>query len=63
MIRRELLGVYINPDEIEKEINDRGFLDLEPYQVITSKQEILKFFNNVLLLEKQIVLMRHVLAF
>ena len=30
MIRRELLGIYINPDEIEKEISDRGFLDLEP---------------------------------
>lgn len=28
MIRKELLGVYINPDEIEKEISDRGFLDL-----------------------------------
>jgi len=25
LIRQELLGVYINPDEIEKEICDRGF--------------------------------------
>ncbi len=26
MIRRELLGIYINPDEIEKDICNRGFL-------------------------------------
>ena len=29
IIRPELLGIYINPDEIEKEICDRGFLDLQ----------------------------------
>lgn len=52
MIRRELLGVYINPDEIEKDICDRGFLDLAAYQVLTTKQEILDFFNQSSLLEK-----------
>jgi predicted ABC-type ATPase len=46
MIRRELLGIYINPDEIEKEICDFGFLDLDAYQVMTSKKEILDFFNQ-----------------
>jgi len=29
MIHRELLGVYTNPDEIEKEINDYGFFDFD----------------------------------
>ncbi len=52
MIQRELLGVYINPDEIEKEINDRGFLDLSHYQVIAEKKEILSFFHESTLLEK-----------
>ena len=52
MIRRELLGVYINPDEIEKEINVRGFLDLDAYQVKAGKQDILNFFNESPLLEK-----------
>ncbi len=52
MIRRELLGIYINPDEIEKEISDRGFLDLEACQVITEKQEILDFFTRSPLLKK-----------
>jgi predicted ABC-type ATPase len=46
MLRQELLGIYINPDDIEKEIRDRGFLDLDSYQVTTSEQEILDFFNK-----------------
>jgi predicted ABC-type ATPase len=52
MIRRELLGIYINPDEIEKEICNRGFLDLDAYHVTTVKKEILDFFNQSNLLEK-----------
>lgn len=52
MIQKELLGVYINPDEIEKEISDRGFLDLAAYHVNTTKQEILSFFERSSLLEK-----------
>ncbi len=51
MIRRELLGIYINPDEIEKELCDRGFLDLDAYQVITAEKEILDFFNQSSLLK------------
>ncbi len=52
MIRPQLLGVYINPDDIEKEINDSGFLNLNAYDVITTKQEILGFFAKSPLLEK-----------
>ena len=33
IIRQELLGVYINPDEIEKEIREFSFLDLDAYYV------------------------------
>lgn len=51
MLRRELLGVYINPDDIEKEISDRGFLDLDYYEVKTEEQEILDFFKRSPLLE------------
>src|SRR5580693_5407525 len=52
MIRRELLGIYINPDEIEKEIFDYGFLDLDAFEVKTTGQEILTFFNCSPLLQK-----------
>ena len=52
MIRKELLGIYINPDEIEKEISDRVFLDLAAQHVSTTQQEILDFFRHSSLLEK-----------
>ena len=46
----ELLGVYLNPDEIEKEIQDFGFLDIRAYGVETTQEEILSFFANSTLL-------------
>jgi predicted ABC-type ATPase len=52
VIRPELLGVYINPDEIEKDIRERDFLDLKAFQVETSEAEILAFFNDSVLLAR-----------
>jgi predicted ABC-type ATPase len=52
VIRPELLGVYINPDEIEKEIRERDFLDLKNFQVDTTEAEILAFFNASVLLSR-----------
>lgn len=53
VIRPELLGVYINPDEIEKAIRNRGdVLDLAQYGVQTTEAEILTFFQQSTLLEK-----------
>jgi predicted ABC-type ATPase len=43
---KELLGVYLNPDEIEQEIRRRGFLDLSAYSVTTTADEVLAFFNG-----------------
>lgn len=51
IIRPELLGIYINPDEIEKEIRDRGFLDFQGYQVITTAKEVIDFFIHAQLLK------------
>lgn len=50
VIRPELLGVYINPDEIEKDIRERDFLDLKHFQVDTTATEIRAFFNQSVLL-------------
>jgi predicted ABC-type ATPase len=47
-----LLGVYLNPDEIQKDIEDRGFLNLRDYGVETTEDEILAFFLNSSLLQK-----------
>ena len=52
IISKELLGVYINPDEIEKEINKFDFLDILNYGVETNEEEVISFFEKHPLLEK-----------
>jgi len=52
IIRPELLGVYINPDEIEKKIKESDFLDLSSYGVSPTAEEVLGFFHKSLLLQK-----------
>lgn len=47
-----LLGVYLNPDEIQKDIGDRGFLNVRDYGVETTREAILPFFINSTLLQK-----------
>ena len=39
-----LLGIYLNPDELEKRIREQGFLDLPAYDVTTNANEVLPFF-------------------
>ena len=51
VIRSELIGIYINPDEIEKETFQRGFLDLNAYGVKTTNHEVLDFFGRSTLLK------------
>jgi predicted ABC-type ATPase len=46
VINPALLGVYINPDDIEREIKAQGFLDFSAYQVTTNTDEVLSFFTN-----------------
>lgn len=43
---QQLLGVYLNPDEIEQEIRRLGFLDFATYGVTTTAVEVLSFFNS-----------------
>jgi predicted ABC-type ATPase len=45
-----LLGVYINPDEIEQDILTTGSLDLANYQVVADGAEVLSFLQNSQLL-------------
>jgi predicted ABC-type ATPase len=47
-----LLGVYLNPDEIQKDIEERSFLNVRDYGVETTDEEILPFFRNSTLLRK-----------
>ena len=52
VIRQELLGVYINPDEIEARIKENDFLDLGEFEIQAEREEILGFFRRSTLLEK-----------
>lgn len=46
----ELLGVYLNPDEIEAAIKKSGWLQISDYGVSTTAEEILSFFAKARLL-------------
>ena len=52
VIAPNLLGVYINPDEIEKDIRQFDFLDLSAFGVRSSADDILGFFAASSLLAK-----------
>ena len=41
-----LIGVYLNPDEMEQEIRKNGFLDFTAYGVTTTAAEVLPFLQN-----------------
>jgi len=43
---KELLGIYLNPDEIEQEIRKQGFLDFTVYGVTATAGEVLPFFKS-----------------
>ncbi len=52
VIRSELLGVYVNPDEIEAEIKRNDYLDFGEFEIQTEKAEVVGFFQTSTLLEK-----------
>lgn len=51
IINKELLGVYINPDDIESSIKEVGYLDFDNFEIKTSEKEILTFLDSSTLLK------------
>ena len=45
-----LLGVYLNPDEIEANITKRGCVDLQSFAIQTTEEEVLSAFTGSQLL-------------
>jgi hypothetical protein len=43
---RELLGIYLNPDEIEQDVSSKGFLDFDSYNLNTTGREVLPFLTS-----------------
>jgi predicted ABC-type ATPase len=46
VLNKELLGVYLNPDEIEQNLRRQGFLDFASHGVTTTADEVLPFFTR-----------------
>ncbi len=53
VLEPELLGVYINPDEIEKGIRTSGCLDFSAFDVTTTEEEAISFFCESAFLIKE----------
>lgn len=49
----DLLGIFINADEIEKLIKEKGFLDLQKFKIEATQAELSKHFANSELLKNQ----------
>ena len=45
---KALLGIYVNADEIEKELDQSGTLLFEPFKIKISEKDIIDFFNKLL---------------
>lgn len=48
-----LLGVYLNPDEIEAGVKERGFADIQGFGIQTSEEEVLPVFTGSEFLREQ----------
>ncbi|AEI50085.1 zeta toxin family protein [Runella slithyformis] len=46
VIAKSLLGHYLNPDDIEKEVRERDFFDTGGLNIQISKKEVIAFFAN-----------------
>ena len=53
ILQPELLCVYINPDEIEKNIKNSGYIDFSSFFIRTKKEEILEHLENSTLLKNK----------
>ena len=60
----DLLGSYLNPDEIEQGVRDRGGLDVAQHDVFANGPEVLQFFrDSALLAEAGLTAAAHALSF
>ena len=50
VIKPELLGAYVNPDDMEAEMKETNWLDLRQFEIETTKEELLAFYNQSTLL-------------
>lgn len=46
VLREELLGAYLNPDEVENTIREKGYLDLRVWQIDATQNELESFQSS-----------------
>ncbi len=52
VISSHLLGHYLNPDDIEKEVKQQGYYDLRGLDIRTGREEVVTFFEKHPLAER-----------
>ena len=52
VLKPELLGAYINPDDIEKEIKKSSWLNFDDFNIKPTQEELIIFLEQSTLLEK-----------
>ncbi|HEY6172305.1 MAG TPA: hypothetical protein VIX80_08615 [Candidatus Kapabacteria bacterium] len=52
VLQPELIGIYLNPDDIEKQIASNGIIDLAQFGIKVTNEQVSKFFESSELLQK-----------
>jgi predicted ABC-type ATPase len=52
IVTQDLLGVYINPDDIERDARKEGFLNLRSFGITATYERLSAFFRSSTLLER-----------
>lgn len=55
-IEPNLIGIYVNPDEVEAQVKEKGFLDFSQFEIEPAEDELLRFFEASTLLKKAALL-------
>ena len=56
ILKPEIVGIYVNVDEIEKEIQENGFYDFSAYPFKIDALELTEYFQNSALLKENNIL-------
>ena len=56
ILKPEIIGIYVNADEIEKEIQENGFYDFSAYPFKIDALELTEYFQNSALLKENNIL-------
>ncbi|MBI6664984.1 hypothetical protein B1F73_04845 [Pseudomonas syringae] len=53
ILHPDLIYIYVNADDLEREVGDNGFLDLSPFSIDADQQAFRTFFSSHPLIERE----------